>query len=38
VQCAQSSPATRVVPAELLWQAAQQPDTSELVAQWLLEK
>ena len=38
VQCAQSPPATRVVPAELLWQAAQQPEASALVAQWLLEK
>jgi hypothetical protein len=36
VQLAQAPPLrTRVVPAALLWQAAQQPDAGELVAQWL---
>jgi hypothetical protein len=35
VLCAQAPPATRVVPAALLWQAAQQQDVSALVTQWL---
>jgi hypothetical protein len=35
VLCAQAPPATRVVPAALLWQAAQQQDVSALVMQWL---
>jgi hypothetical protein len=35
VLCAQAPPATRVVPAALLWQAAQQQDMSSLVTQWL---
>jgi hypothetical protein len=38
VQCAAAPPSTRVVPAALLWQAAQQGDASALIEEWLMPR